>query len=90
MTLAKSVRKESHAKSIDSFSTQEKAVLDSLDKGCNHAWIISYDTGMLITSVRRCLTCLCKSNVIEESGTSYYSPTKRTVTNYKRILKLIY
>lgn len=53
--------------------------------GLKDAWSISNHTGELITSVRRCLTDLCKANEIEESGSVYNEQTKRTVTTYKVI-----
>lgn len=54
-----------------------------LNFGISDAWSISKRTGMLITSVRRCLTDLSDAGQITENGTVYNEETNRNVTSYK-------
>lgn len=76
-------RYESYLKSKPDFSNQNEQILDCIAIGLVDAWSISYNTNMLITSVRRALTNLCKDGIIEESGTTYHAGTNRNVTTFK-------
>ena len=82
--IARHNRKESYDLSKPEFSEQEQIVMDHLAMGVNHAWLISKRTGLLITSVRRCLTNLYDKGegVIKETGTVFNDDTKRNVTTY--------
>jgi len=80
----------SHRNKIDSFNEskpkfteQEQQVLIQLNCGISDAWSISKRTGMLITSVRRCLTDLSNAGQIAENGTVYNEETNRNVTAYR-------
>ena len=76
---------DSYHESKQKFTDQEQTVLIQLNFGISDAWSISKRTGMLITSVRRCLTDLSDAGEITENGTVYNEETKRNVTAYKVI-----
>ncbi len=77
-------RSESFAKSKPRFTEQENQVILQLNMGIRDAWSIANKTGMLITSVRRCLTDLVSKGAIIESGTIFNTNTQRNVTAYSR------
>ena len=83
MTTAKRNKADSYHESKPKFTEQEQQVLIQLNFGISDAWSISKQTGMLITSVRRCLTDLSDAGQIAENGTVYNEETKRNVTAYK-------
>ena len=76
---------DSYHESKQKFTDQEQQVLIQLNFGISDAWSISKQTGMLITSVRRCLTDLSDAGQITENGTVYNADTNRNVTAYKVI-----
>ena len=85
MTTAKRNKADSYYESKPKFTEQEQQVLIQLNFGISDAWNISKTTGMLITSVRRCLTDLSDAGQITENGTVYNEETNRNVTSYKVI-----
>lgn len=87
MSYAKQNRYSSYLQSESNFNNQESKVIDCLQSGINDAWSISSKTGMLITSVRRCLTDLKDRNEIQECGTMHNIFTNRNVTTYKIVSK---
>lgn len=80
-------RKISLIQTEDSFSEQEAIVIKYLRSGLNNAWQIVEQSGLLLTSVRRALTCLESKRIIEAIGRVYNRPTKRFVTAYSVINK---
>lgn len=85
MNTARKNKSDSYYESKPKFTEQEQTVLIQLNFGISDAWSISKRTGMLITSVRRCLTDLSDAGEITENGTVYNEETKRNVTAYKVI-----
>ena len=85
MTTARKNKIDSYHESKPKFTEQEQQVLIQLNFGISDAWSISKTTGMLITSVRRCLTDLSDAGQITENGTVYNADTNRNVTAYKVI-----
>lgn len=85
MKTAKQNKIDSYHESKPKFTEQEQQVLIQLNFGISDAWSISKQTGMLITSVRRCLTDLSDAGQIAENGTVYNAETNRNVTSYKVI-----
>jgi len=85
MNPARKNKTDSYHESKPKFTEQEQTVLIQLNFGISDAWSISKRTGMLITSVRRCLTDLSDAGEITENGTVYNEETKRNVTAYKVI-----
>lgn len=85
MKTAKQNKIDSYHESKPKFTEQEQQVLIQLNFGISDAWSISKATGMLITSVRRCLTDLSDAGQITENGTVYNAETNRNVTAYKVI-----
>ena len=85
MTTARKNKSDSYHESKPKFTEQEQQVIIQLNFGISDAWSISKQTGMLITSVRRCLTDLCSAGQITENGTVYNADTNRNVTAYKVI-----
>jgi len=82
---ARKNKADSYHESKQKFTEQEQQVLIQLNFGISDAWSISKQTGMLITSVRRCLTDLSDAGQITENGTVYNQETNRNVTSYKVI-----
>lgn len=78
-------RRESFVQTRPTFTEQEQQVMIQINMGVTDAWSISYKTGMLTTSVRRCLTDLVKKNAITENGTVYHAETNRNVTAYRTL-----
>lgn len=85
MKITKQNKFDSYNESKPKFTEQEQQVMIQLNFGFTDAWSISKRTGMLITSVRRCLTDLSDAGEITENGTVYNEETKRNVTAYKVI-----
>ena len=85
MSISKKNKADSYSESRPKFTEQEQQVLIQLNFGISDAWSISKATGMLITSVRRCLTDLSDAGQITEIGTVYNAETNRNVTAYKVI-----
>lgn len=83
MKITKQNKLDSYNESKPKFTDQEQRVLIQLNFGISDAWSISKRTGMLITSVRRCLTDLSDAGQITENGTVYNEETNRNVTSYK-------
>ncbi len=83
MSIAKKNKRDSYDESKPKFTDQEQQVLIQLNFGFSDAWTIHRRTGMMITSVRRCLTDLCSAGVIAENKTVYNEDTKRNVTAYR-------
>ena len=85
MNNARKNKIDSYHESKPKFTEQEQQVMIQLNFGISDAWSISKKTGMLITSVRRCLTDLSDAGQITENGTVYNEETNRNVTSYKVI-----
>lgn len=83
--IAKANRLNSYYESESNFTPQELRVMQCLNMNITDAWSISAHTGIMITSVRRCLTDLQQAGYIEETGSIYKELTKRNVTTYKVI-----
>lgn len=83
MNTSKKNKIDSFHESKMKFTEQEQQVLIQLNLGISDAWSIHKRTGMLITSVRRCLTDLSNAGQIAENGTVYNEETNRNVTAYK-------
>jgi DNA-binding MarR family transcriptional regulator len=83
--IAKNNRLNSYYESESNFTPQELRVMQCLNMNITDAWSISAHTGIMITSVRRCLTDLQQAGYIEETGSVYNEFTKRNVTTYKVI-----
>jgi len=83
MNTARKNKIDSFNESKPKFTEQEQQVLIQLNCGITDAWSISKRTGMLITSVRRCLTDLSDAGQIAENGTVYNEETNRNVTAYR-------
>lgn len=78
-------RRESFIKSKPRFTEQEHQVMLQLNMGICDAWSIANKTGMLITSVRRCLTDLVSKAAIAEIGITFNAETQRNVTTYRTL-----
>lgn len=76
-------RNDSYSEAKYQFSQQEEEIMRQINMGYTDAWSISNKTGMLITSVRRALTNMTDSGILEESGSTYNAETNRNVTTYK-------
>lgn len=83
MNIARKNKTDSFHESKPMFTDQEQQVLVNINLGISDAWSIHKRTGMLITSVRRCLTDMAQRGEICENGTVYNEETKRYVTKYK-------
>lgn len=78
-------RRDSYNQTKPRFTEQEQQVLIQLNFGVTDAWSIHLRTGILCTSVRRCLTDLVKKNAIIETGTTHHAETNRNVTTYRTL-----
>lgn len=83
MNYSTQTRYQSYIESKPKFKDQNEQVIDCIKIGLVDAWSIEANTNMLITSIRRSLTNLCKQGIIEESGTTFHKATNRSVTTYK-------